>query len=287
MSPLEIRQRLLAAGFDPLPLVGKKCFLREWTKRIATSNGDLEIWSKLYPDATNTGILTRLVPTLDIDILDPTAAEAAEHLVRDRFEDVGRLLVRFGAAPKRAIPFRIADQPFEKIEAKLIVASGPPDQKIQKIEFLGNGQQIVVAGIHPDTGRNYAWFGGELGDVRVAELPPISAIEAKALVDDAAELLSVEHGYRPLEQKIQTDKTAPAPPSQWRDLIKGVAEGARDCSAAKLAGHLFRRRVDPFVVLELLLGWNATHCTPPLPEEDIERIVNSIAGRELRRRGAA
>src|SRR5262245_10407698 len=38
-----------------------------------------------------------------------------------------------------------------------------------------------------------------------------------------------------------------APPSEWRDLAKGVAEGARNCSAARLAGHLLRRRVDPFV----------------------------------------
>jgi hypothetical protein len=73
------------------------------------------------------------------------------------------------------------------------------------------------------------------------------------------------------------------PPAEWRELAKGVSEGTRDCSAAKLAGHLLRRRVDPFVALELLLGWNA-RCKPPLPEEDIYRIVSSIAGKELRRR---
>jgi hypothetical protein len=74
------------------------------------------------------------------------------------------------------------------------------------------------------------------------------------------------------------------PPSEWRELVKGVAEGARDCSAASLAGHLLRRRVDPFVTLELLQAWNA-RCAPPLPEEDIKRIVDSISARELRRRG--
>jgi len=50
---------------------------------------------------------------------------------------------------------------------------------------------------------------------------------------------------------------------------------------------LLRRQVDPFVALGLLQSWNATNCTPPLPPRDIERIVNSIAGRELKRRGAA
>ena len=72
---------------------------------------------------------------------------------------------------------------------------------------------------------------------------------------------------------------------EWRTLIEGVGEGARDCSLARLAGHLLRHHVNPFVTLGLLQAWNATHCTPPLPAADIERIVNSIAGKELRRRG--
>jgi hypothetical protein len=58
----------------------------------------------------------------------------------------------------------------------------------------------------------------------------------------------------------------------------------RDCSAAKLAGYLLRRRVDPFIALELLQSWNAARCTPPLQEKDIVRIVDSIAGKELKRR---
>jgi hypothetical protein len=37
--------------------------------------------------------------------------------------------------------------------------------------------------------------------------------------------------------------------------------------------------------LGLLQSWNVACCTPPLPAADIERIVNSIAGKELRRRG--
>src|SRR5262249_11154484 len=76
--------------------------------------------------------------------------------------------------------------------------------------------------------------------------------------------------------------TAPSA-AEWRELIKGVSEGARDCSVTKLAGHLLRRRIDPFVVLELLQGWNATRGAPPLPDADIVRIVNSIAGKEARR----
>jgi hypothetical protein len=75
------------------------------------------------------------------------------------------------------------------------------------------------------------------------------------------------------------------PAAEWRTLVTdGVSEGQRDCSIARLAGMLLRHFLDPVVVLELLQAWNAVKCSPPLPAEDVERIVNSIAGRELRRR---
>jgi hypothetical protein len=85
-----------------------------------------------------------------------------------------------------------------------------------------------------------------------------------------------------------TGVTPPQPPEAWRELVaNGAVEGTRDCTVAKLAGHLLRHRIDPFVALELLQTWNATKCAPPLPAADIERIVASVAGRELRRRADA
>jgi len=78
---------------------------------------------------------------------------------------------------------------------------------------------------------------------------------------------------------------AAAAVSEWRDLVRQrVAEGQRNTAATRIAGHLLRRYVDPVVVLELMLGWGATRCTPPLPPDEITQIVNSVAGRELARR---
>src|SRR5262249_15335584 len=76
------------------------------------------------------------------------------------------------------------------------------------------------------------------------------------------------------------------PPTEWRDLIKGISEGARDCSLTKLTGYLLRRQVDPYVTWELCRFCNATGSPPPLPDKDVERIVNSVAGLELKRRQA-
>jgi Primase C terminal 1 (PriCT-1) len=80
---------------------------------------------------------------------------------------------------------------------------------------------------------------------------------------------------------------AATPPSQWRALVTdGVDEGQRDASATRFAGYLLRRYIDPVVVLELLQIWNVARCRPPLSTEDVERIVDSIAAAEMKRRGA-
>ena len=77
------------------------------------------------------------------------------------------------------------------------------------------------------------------------------------------------------------------PATEWRALVRDeITEGRRNDTIARIAGHLLRRYVDPHVVLELLLAWNATRCRPPLDRADVVLIVNSIAGKEIKRRSA-
>jgi hypothetical protein len=86
---------------------------------------------------------------------------------------------------------------------------------------------------------------------------------------------------------IERPPSKQTPATEWRNLIaEGVSEGQRNTSLARLAGHLLRHYVDPLVVLELLLAWNAERCKPPLPHSEIVTIVDSIARRELARRKA-
>jgi hypothetical protein len=70
-------------------------------------------------------------------------------------------------------------------------------------------------------------------------------------------------------------------------VCAGVTEGGRNTTIAKLTGHLLRRHVDPVVTLEMLTAWNAMRCKPPLSDREVEAIVDSIAGREIKRRGGA
>jgi Bifunctional DNA primase/polymerase, N-terminal len=191
---LEIRKALVARGHTPIPVYGKEPPNSKVTKRKPmmrwqdTKNVTpkmLEMWANVWPDANNTGILTKNTPTLDADILNEPAAIAIEDLVRERFEERGHILPRIGTPPKRAIPFRTVD-PFVKITANLIAANGSTGEKI---EFMCDGQQIVAAGIHPDTGKPYAWPLGNPTDIAHEDLPDISTAEAQQLVADIVELL--------------------------------------------------------------------------------------------------
>jgi hypothetical protein len=188
---LRLRLRLRDAGFSPIPVNGKIPNFKGWQKLSGATAEEITSWNASRPDHTNTGALTARMPTCDIDILDADAADACEQLIRDRFGDTGCILVRVGKAPKRAIPFQTA-KPYDKIAANLIAPNG--DTK-QKIELLCKGQQVVVDGIHPDTRKPYVWSGGVPGDIKLVDLPHLNEAEARMLVRDLVELLTLEHGY--------------------------------------------------------------------------------------------
>jgi hypothetical protein len=114
LSPEDVRRRLRANGYHPIPLLGKKAFLPGWPKCDDLTEFQLLSWSRTRPAETNTGILTRTCPAIDIDVPHhPDAAATVEDYVRNRLGDRGKILVRFGLHPKRAILCR-TDAPFPK-----------------------------------------------------------------------------------------------------------------------------------------------------------------------------
>src|SRR5262249_41450284 len=105
MSQAELRRALQLAGYSPIPVNGKRPAPTSWQRKIMTNDDEIALWDRLFPHAGNTGVLTKFLPTLDIDVLDFEPADAIEALVRERFDERGYILVRVGAAPKRAILF--------------------------------------------------------------------------------------------------------------------------------------------------------------------------------------
>jgi len=122
-DPTDTRLALLAGGYWPLPLNGKIPVFDEWQKKLETNNAEIELWASMWPQATNTGILTKFTPAIDIDIMAQDAAAAVEDLARQWFSERGRIFVRFGQAPKRAILLR-TDEPFKKIVALFTAPDG-------------------------------------------------------------------------------------------------------------------------------------------------------------------
>ena len=221
----EVRLKLRRAGFDPIPAHGKRPSLGEWQKMIGVAEHEVERWERAYPSAENTGILTARTPTFDIDIYDPDAAQAVEELVRNHFEEKGAILGRTGLWPKRAIPFR-CDAPFAKISVTF------EGEKGEKLEFLGNGQQFVAHGIHPDTHEPYQWDGGELGAVARSDLPYIHEEEARELVEWATQMLAEQFGYR-IAGKSRTKEgvesgNGAGGGNGWGEYLIGVAAGDHD-----------------------------------------------------------
>jgi hypothetical protein len=240
MDPAEIREQLLSHGYDPLPLNGKVPPMTEWQKKRANRE-EILLWSSLYPHCRNTGVLTAYVPAIDCDLLDEEAAIAVEDLARAHFADRGRFLVRIGKAPKRAILFR-TKTPFKKITLEVTAPNGIGG----KIEVLGDGQQIVVAGDHPDTRKPYTWFGGELWSISIGELPLVAVEEMRSFIDAAATVLKEEHDYQVgnTTQAAGNDDSHDNAARDWGSCLEGILTGndfhdaVRDLAAKLIVGGL-------------------------------------------------
>jgi hypothetical protein len=267
MNVTERRLRLLRAGYLPLPLFGKeppvygrnnkRKGLSGWQNLTEVSPAQIEMWAKTWSDARNTGALTRYMPALDLDILNEEAVRVGEVHVREHYEERGRVLVRIGKPPKRAILFRTIE-PFTKITANLVA----PNASAEKIEFLADGQQVVIAGIHPETGQPYRWHGGEPGEIKLEDLPYIREDEARQLVGEIVELLVRDFGYarapeRPSKKarKGNGADAAPGGAADWKYLFDNIREGrALHDSLRDLAAKMVKAGMDAGAAVNQLRG---------------------------------
>lgn len=86
---------------------------------------------------------------------------------------------------------------------------------------------------------------------------------------------------------LQPQKPEAKPVFHWLKLLKeGVNEGERNVTLTSLVGHLLSPgRKDPYVVRELARLFNATLVRPPLGDDEVTRIVNSISQAQARKTG--
>jgi hypothetical protein len=122
------------------------------------------------------------------------------------------------------------------------------------------GYVIVPPSIHP-SGASYRW-----------KVP----LEQGAISDCPEWLLDL------LAQAASSQQGRSA--DEWlKAITEPVSKGRRNQTLAEVAGLLFRR-LPASIAAELAICWARVKLSPPLPEREVMRTLDSIAGREVRRR---
>lgn len=147
----------------------------------------LDTWSYWYPeDAPRIGVLTGDLVAVDIDATDRLLAEYAIELA---YQTLGTSpFHRIGKAPKTMLFYR-ADKRLRKIMSKSFTVNG---QDKQRVEILGEGQQCVLIGEHPETGKPYTQPGLKLQDYKLSELPVVTEEQLRTFIrkfEDAAQTI--------------------------------------------------------------------------------------------------
>ncbi len=105
-----------------------------------------ELWTS---QSANIGLRADAFPALDIDVTEPSLAQLVEDAA---LLHLGPAPIRTGRAPKRLLVYR-TELPFGRM--RLWLTDALTGEK-HLLEFLGDGQQYVVAGTHP-SGAAYSW----------------------------------------------------------------------------------------------------------------------------------
>jgi Bifunctional DNA primase/polymerase, N-terminal/Primase C terminal 1 (PriCT-1) len=128
------------------------------------------------------------------------------------------------------------------------------------LDIRGDGGLIIAPPSRHETGRHYGW----INDGPIAEAP--GWLAAMLVKEKAA-------------------RAGAAPPEKWRSLFAdGATEGGRNDAVVSLTGYLLSRRLDPFLVLDIVKLWNRNRLRPPLADEKIHEIVNWACGKRVTRR---
>ena len=188
-----------------------------WTEREFTSED-------FRPDS-GIGIVTgQGIVALDVDAYCEDVSAA---IVTEAIRRFGVTLERVGQAPKTALFYRGLD--IKKRDVILQPTGKAPNGKQEKLEVLGNGQQIVAFGIHPDTGQPYRWKGVRPWDTSLGWVDDLLPEITQEGLDDFVDWVTTEYGeQRKLSQQAMPTIPAPVAGGWGRNaLSKEVAELVR------------------------------------------------------------
>lgn len=168
---------LLANGYEIIPVRAgeKRPGIDDW-QNVQPDERMVRAWANGDFADGNIGIRTTHNPAVDIDVLDAPMAEKMQAWVLSEFGDDA--MVRVGRQPKRMLVF-YTREPFRKMYADW----RSPDGVKHRVEVLGQGQQFVAYGTHPDTKRPFEWHTlDEPLDTPFDLLPELSAENAQRII---------------------------------------------------------------------------------------------------------
>lgn len=167
-------------GYYPVPIHAgrKEPIISGW--RTLTREQAVAL-AEVHPHAS-VGVRCDNIRAVDVDFTDPELSGLIEAYLLERVVQDGEALIRVGQAPKFALLCGATGRHRKRTSAAWVDPNDPTG-KPQKVETLGEGQQVVLSGIHPITGRPYTWKnGGPVArGVAVYELPVITDEQLDAL----------------------------------------------------------------------------------------------------------
>lgn len=251
-SPLAGALWMAARGIPqaPLEIREKACHLKGWEEKASTSPEQIAAWEQEKP-GRNWGSVAKAVPG-GICILEVDSREVPERIKADTGKDVFQEL-----------QFRVRSSAgrghFYMKQTPASIAAGNISQGFVKHEdwSLRVDRQYVVSPFswHPTSGKQYEL----IADGEIPEVP--------------AWLIEWCIG-----QKVEKKKLADSLDDQ-----SPITEGSRNGTLTSIAGKARQAlKMDQAQLTTYLLDVNQKRCHPPLPDEEVRTIAESIARYEVK-----
>lgn len=266
---------------------GKAPIIENWTAHVKTEYSDVQSWLSKNP-YVNIGLpMGNASGIIGIDVDGEMGEKLLVAISGGVLPETWEYTTGNGRRLLYALPAGVKTRKFTNRKAKH-----------EELAILCDGQQTVLPPSIHATGKMYTWVEGKSPYDIVIQIAPewiISSITSKDSESSQRSESHVPINVLPNSQDTRStgrnnrayDEPEKIKTGQFESTVtaddwqKTVGQGQRNTHLAKLAGSLISRRNIPRDQIILFLNtWNQEHCQPPLPEIEIQKMVDSLYATE-------